>query len=58
MRIRLQVLTPVGDLNYAISYIDININITVSSALYQDNFYEVAITPGQKFGLFTTTEFW
>ena len=54
VRIRLQVLSPVDDLNYEISYIDIN--ITISSALYQDEFYEAAITPGQKFGLFTTTD--
>lgn len=54
VRIRLQVLTPIDDLNYAVSYIDIN--ITITSALYQDNFYEAAITPGQKFGLFTTTD--
>ena len=54
VRIRLQVLTPVDDLNYETSWIDIN--ITLTSALYQDNFYEAAITPGQKFGLFTSTD--
>ena len=54
VRIRLQVLTPIDDLNYKMSYIDIN--ITLSSALYQNDFYEAAITPGQEFGLFTTTE--
>lgn len=54
VRIRLQVLTPIDDLNYKLSYIDIN--ITLSSALYQNDFYEAAITPGQEFGLFTTTE--
>ena len=54
LRIRLQVLTPIDDLNYSVSYIDIN--ITITSALYQDTFYEAAITPGQKFGLFTTTD--
>ena len=54
VRIRLQVMTPIDDLNYNISYIDIN--ITLSSALYQDDFFEAAITPGEKFGLFTTTE--
>lgn len=52
--IRLQVLTPIDDLNYNLSYIDIA--ITLSSALYQNDFYEAAITPGQEFGLFTTTE--
>ena len=54
VRIRLQVLTPIDDLNYKISYIDIE--ITLSSALYQDDYYEAAITPGQEYGLFTTTE--
>lgn len=54
VKIRLQVLTPIDDLNYKMSYIDIN--ITLTSALYQNDFYEAAITPGQEFGLFTTTE--
>ena len=54
LRIRLQVLTPIDDLNYNVSYIDIIINLI--SALHQDDFYEAAITPGQEFGLFTTTE--
>ncbi len=52
--IRLQVLTPIDDLNYDVSYIDIV--ITLSTALYQNDFYEAAITPGQEYGLFTTTE--
>ena len=52
--IRLQALTPIDDLNYKISYIDII--ITLSTALYQDDFYEAAITPGEEYGLFTTTE--
>ena len=52
--IRFQVLTPIDDLNYKISYIDII--ITLSTALYQDQFYEAAITPGEEYGLFTTTE--
>ena len=52
--IRLQVLTPIDDLNYDISYIDIV--ITLSTALYQNDFYEAAITPGEEYGLFTTTE--
>lgn len=55
VRIRFQVLKPIDDLNYDISsYIDIN--ITIASALYQNDFYEAAITPGQQFELFTTTE--
>ena len=54
VRIRLQVLKPIDDLNYELSYIDII--ITLSSALYQNDFYEAAITPGQEYGLFTTTD--
>ena len=54
IRIRIQVLTPIDDLNYEISWIDIVINI--ASNLFQDDFYEGAITPGQKFGLFTSTD--
>ena len=54
VRIRFQVLTPIDDLNYNVSYMDINISMI--TALYQDDFYEAAITPGQEFGLFTTTE--
>lgn len=54
LKIRFQVMTPVDDLNYHISYIDID--ITLSTALFQDDYYEAAITPGQEFGLFTTTD--
>ena len=54
VKIRFQALTPIDDLNYDVSYIDIN--ITMVSKLFQDDYYEAAITPGQEFGLFTTTE--
>ena len=54
IRIMFEALTPIDELNYKVSYIDIN--ITMISALYQEDFYEAAITPGQEFGLFTTTE--
>jgi len=54
LKIRFQVMTPIDDLNYNISYIDID--ITLSTALFQDDYYEAAITPGQEFGLFTTTD--
>ncbi|MBO6243723.1 MAG: hypothetical protein J6O41_04055, partial [Clostridia bacterium] len=47
VKIRLLVQKPIDDLNYKISYIDIN--ITMASALFQDDFYEAAITPGQEF---------
>lgn len=54
VKIRLQVWTPVDDLNYKISYIDIN--VTLSTALFQDEYYEAAMTPGQEYELFTTTD--
>lgn len=54
VRIRLQVQIPEDDLNVRIAYIDII--ITMNSALYQNDFYEAAIAPGEEFGLFTTTE--
>ena len=54
VKIRLQVLTPLNDLEYKVSYIDIN--ITMLTALYQDYYYESAISPGEEFELFTTTE--
>lgn len=41
-------------MNYDIQYIDIV--ITLSTGLSQDDFYETAITPGEEFELFTTTE--
>ncbi|MCL2860039.1 MAG: hypothetical protein FWF46_05700 [Oscillospiraceae bacterium] len=52
--IRFQVLMPIDDLNYSISYVDII--ITMNTALYQNYFYEAAISPGEENGLFTTTE--
>ena len=54
VRIRLQALIPVDDLNSRVAYIDIIIEL--STALYQNDYYEAAITPGEEFGLFTTTE--
>ena len=53
-RIRFQVLVPIDDLNYEVKYIDIN--VTMETALYQDDFYDAAITQGEEFKLFTTTE--
>ena len=53
-KIRFTVLTPIDDLTYAMSYIDVN--ITMSTALFQDDYYEAAITPGEEFELFNTTE--
>lgn len=54
LTISFQVQTPVDDLNYDISYIHIIINL--ATALFQDNFYDGSITPGQQFGLFTSTD--
>ena len=54
VKIRLQAQIPVDDLNVRVAYIDIVIKL--STALYQNDFYEAAITPGEEFGLFTTTE--
>lgn len=54
VKIRFQVMSPIDDLNYDISYIDID--ITLSTALFQDDYYEAAMTPGQEFGLFTSTD--
>ena len=54
VRIRFQVMVPVDDLTYDISYMDII--ISMSTALFQDNYYEAAISPGEEFDLFTTTE--
>ena len=53
VRIRLQALVPADDLNFDVLYIDIN--ITLTTALYQDDYYEAAITPGEEYGLFTST---
>ncbi len=53
-KIRYQVLVPIDDLNYKVSYMDII--VTMISNLYPDDFYEAAITPGEEFELFTTTE--
>ena len=54
VKIRFQVLIPDGDLNYRIAYADVN--ITLLTDLFQDDYYEAAITPGEEFELFTTTE--
>lgn len=53
VKIRLQALVPVDELNYDIKFIDIN--IILQTALYQDEFYEAAITPGEEYELFTST---
>ena len=53
VRIRLQALVPIDDLNYQIRYIDII--VTMTTALYQDEFFEAAITPGEEYRLFTST---
>lgn len=54
LRIRMQVMQLLDGLNYDISYVDIN--VLLISEVHQSNYYEAAITPGQEFGLFTTTD--
>ena len=51
--IRLQAIVPVDDLNVEIKLIDIV--ITMTTALYPDDYYEAAITPGEEYSLFTST---
>lgn len=52
--IRFQAIQPVDELNNYISYIDIVINM--STELFPNDYYEAAISPGEEFDLFTTTE--
>lgn len=54
VKIRLQAIIPVDDLNDKISIVDINLTLTTN--LFPGDAYEAAITPGQQFGLFTTTD--
>lgn len=53
-KIRFQALIPENDLKYRMEYIDVI--VTMISDTYQNDFYEAAITPGEEFELFTTTE--
>lgn len=52
--IRFQAIQPIDELNNYISYIDIIIDMTTE--LFPNDFYEAAISPGEEFELFTTTE--
>ena len=52
--IRFQAIQPIDELNNYISYIDIVINM--STELFPNDYYEAAISPGEEFDLFTTTE--
>lgn len=52
--IRFQAIQPIDELNNYISYIDIVINM--STELFPNDYYESAISPGEEFDLFTTTE--
>ena len=54
VKIRLQAIVPIDDLNDKISIIDINLTLTTN--LFPGDAYEAAITPGQEFELFTTTD--
>ena len=51
--ISLVAITPIDDLNNEVTRININVNL--SSALYTDNQYEGAMTPGEKYDLFAST---
>lgn len=51
--ISLLAIKPIDDLNNEVTRI--NINITLSSALYSDNDYEGAMTAGEKYDLFAST---
>ena len=53
-KIRLEVVKQIDDLTMEVSYIDIN--ITLRTALYQDLFYEAAISPGAEYDFFSTAE--
>ena len=52
--IRFQAIQPIDELNNYISYIDIVINM--STELFPNDYYEAAISPGEEFDLFTTTD--
>ena len=54
VKIRLQAIIPIDDLNDKVSIVDINLTLTTN--LFPGDAYEAAITPGQQFGLFTTTD--
>lgn len=54
VNIMLQGLVPVDDLNYDVVYVSIKVKL--NAELYQDNYYEMAITPGEEFDLFSTTD--
>ena len=54
VKIRLQAIVPIDDLNDKISIVDINLTLTTN--LFPGDAYEAAITPGQQFELFTTTD--
>ena len=54
VNIMLQGLEPIDDLNYEIVYVSIKVKLTAQ--LYQDTYYEMAITPGEEFDLFSTTD--
>lgn len=53
-KIRLMARIPEGPLSFRVVYIDIN--ITLLTALYQDYYYEAAITAGEEYDFFMTTE--
>ena len=53
-KIRFQALIPIDALTYSIQYVDVN--LTFRTAVYQDDYYEAAIAPGEEYDFFSTTE--
>ncbi len=53
-KIRFLVLIPESEISYQIAHAEVI--ITMNTKIFKDNFYEAAITPGEEFSLFTTTE--
>ena len=51
--ITMEATTPIDDLNDEVSRVNINVNL--SSALYNNNEYEGAMTTGEKYSLFAST---
>lgn len=47
-------ITPIDELNNEVTRV--NINVTINSALYSNNEYEGAMTSGEKYDLFATTQ--
>ena len=51
--ISMQTVTPVDELNYRINRVNINVKLT--SALFNNNYYEGTMTTGEKFNMFASS---